>query len=236
MLLWLIPESFSLSINGGNSWLRKLGGHWKICFVGVVMTLYLRTTFHWGKVANQGLIIPARTARSMDIQGHFWLVTGIFLPYSEGVTLIGLVYSFSSLGNRKREANMLIREDKCKPSLLDVSVFNICQWAVCKLSTYSDLWKLGTGTAKDRNEVPGKALGLVQGGVFSSGSDAHWLVGLGHAQAVIFWDRLVLFHIICTDPKVLLLAGYRFPQQPCGSTQEAFVSVRCNALASLGHN
>lgn len=139
------------------------------------MTLYLRTTSHWGEVVNWGLVIPARTpARSVDIQGHFWLVTGISLPYSKGVTLIGLVYSFSSLGNGKREANMptsssdrgsgqqkMFREDKCKPSLLDISVFNICQWAVCKIRTSSDLWKFQAGTAKDRRKVPGKVLDLV---------------------------------------------------------------------------
>ena len=78
------------------------------------------------------------------------------------------------------------------------------------------------GTAKDRTEVLEKVLGLVGGEVLSSASDAPRLVGLGHTQAVILWDHLVFFHMVCTHPKILVLVGYRIPQQPCWSTQEAF--------------
>lgn len=43
--------------------------------------IVIKTTFHWGKVANWGMVIPARTpVKSMDIWGHFWLVIGISMP------------------------------------------------------------------------------------------------------------------------------------------------------------
>lgn len=98
------------------------------------------------------------------------------------------------------------------------------------------LWKSQVGTVKDRAEVLGKVLRLARDGVLSSESDALWLVGLCHTQAVILWDHLVFFHTVCTDPKIFVLVGYRFPQQSYWSTPEAFVSVRCNALSSLGHD
>lgn len=103
-----------------------------------------------GKLAKWGLATPARTpAKSTDVQRHFWLVKG-FLSLLQRChfNCAGLFIQLTVIG-RKLEANMLaahtgswrqiFREDRCKPSLLGISVFNISQDTVCEIRAFSDL-------------------------------------------------------------------------------------------------
>lgn len=166
-----------------------------------------------------------------------------FLALLKGVTLIGLVYSFSLLGSKKnargRYANHPFLAYQLSTALSALWRQGVVTTLTAKIRAFSDLpWKPLVGPAKDGTEILGKALRWLEVGSFSLGAMPPGRQG-GVVPRVTSSGTTGLSHRLHRLKTPLCTGGSGCPAgNPVGApkanamaAQKAFVSARRDAVS-----